>query len=127
MAKLVSFIKKFRLDVIVIASLLLVSALFFLITALNRDEGAYAEITVDGEVVGKYPLEINATYKLNGGTNELTIENGMAYMTYSTCPDHTCEDARRKAHYVGQTIVCLPNKVSVKILGVSDDSVDFVS
>ena len=127
MAKLVSFIKKFRLDVIVIASLLLVSALFFLITALNRDEGAYAEITVDGEVVGAYPLEINATYKINGGTNELTIENGMAYMTYSTCPDHTCEDARRKAHYVGQTIVCLPNKISVKIVGVSDDTVDFVS
>ena len=127
MAKMLSFIKKFRLDVIVIASLLLVSSLFFLITALNRAEGAYAEITVDGEVVGAYPLEINATYKLNGGTNELTIENGMAYMTYSTCPDHTCEDARRKAHYVGQTIVCLPNKISVKIVGVSDDTVDFVS
>ena len=127
MAKLWSLIKKSRLDVIVIASLLLVSSIFFLVTALNREEGAYAEVTVDGEVVGAYPLEINATYKLNGGTNELTIENGMAYMTYSTCPDHTCEDARRKAHYVGQTIVCLPNKISVKIVGVSDDTVDFVS
>ena len=60
------------------------------------------------------------------GTNKLTVENGAAYMSYSECPDHTCENTG-KIKYVGQTIVCLPNYLTVTVVGESDNSVDFVS
>ena len=120
------FIIKNRIDIIVIAALLLLSIVVLLITDLTKKEGAYAEITADGEFVAKYSLAIDGTYSLNGGTNVLTIENGYAYMSFSNCPDHTCENSGR-VKYAGQTIVCLPNKLTVTIVGKSADSVDIVS
>ena len=68
----------------------------------------------------------NGVFELNGGTNTLVIENGVAYMDYSSCPDHVCE-RKGKIRYAGQTIVCLPNKLTVTIIGETDESVDFMS
>ena len=121
-----TFVSKHRLDIIVIASLLLLSLLALLFVTLTRKEGAAVEITVGGEVVATYSLFKNGEYELNGGTNTLVIENGVAYMDYSSCPDHVCE-RKGKIRYAGQTIVCLPNKLTVTIIGETDESVDFVS
>ena len=121
-----SFITKRRIDIIVIASLLLLSLIVLLVISLAKKEGAIARVEIGGEIVGEYPLDVNKEYSLNGGTNVLTIKDGAAYMTYSECPDHTCERVG-KIKFVGETIVCLPNKVSVTIIGNSDDGVDLVS
>lgn len=121
-----TFVSKHRLDIIVIASLLLLSLLALLFVTLTRKEGAAVEITVGGEVVATYSLFKNGEYELNSGTNTLVIENGVAYMDYSSCPDHVCE-RKGKIRYAGQTIVCLPNKLTVTIIGETDESVDFVS
>ena len=119
-------IKKYRLDIIVIASVLLISIVVVLVTQLTKVEGAYAEVTIDGTVVGKYSLSLDGVYTLNDGTNVLTIKNGEAFMSYSQCPDHTCENTG-KIKYVGQTIVCLPNRLTISIVGQTDDHVDFIS
>lgn len=121
-----NFVKKHRADIIVISLILLFSIAVLLVTNLTRTEGGYAEVEVDGTVVGKYPLAVDGVYSLNGGSNTLTIEGGVAYMSYSNCPDHTCENIG-KVKYRGQTIVCLPNRLSITIVGNADDSVDFVS
>ena len=121
-----SVIKKYRIDIIVIASILLISIVILLVAQLTKEEGAYAEVTVDGSVVGKYSLNIDGVYSLNGGTNTLTIEGGEVYMSYSDCPDHVCENTGR-VRYVGQTIICLPNHLAITIIGEADDAVDFVS
>ena len=118
-------IKKHRIDLIVIASLLLLSLLCFLVLAVFRKPGAYATVMHDNKVIAKYPMEIDGVYSLNGGSNTLTIKGGVVFITHSTCPTHSCE--RYKAKYVGQKITCLPNDVIVAIEGESDDSVDFVS
>ena len=120
------FIVKRRIDIIVIASLLLLSLIVLLVISLAKKEGAIARVEIGGEIVGEYPLDVNKEYSLNGGTNILTIKDGAAYMTYSECPDHICERVG-KIKFVGETIVCLPNKVSVTIIGNSDDGVDLVS
>ena len=115
-----------RLDIIVISLILIVSLLVILVSVLTRVDGAYVEVSVDGDTVGRYSLAIDGVYSLNGGTNTLTVQEGVAYMSYSNCPDHTCENTG-KVKYVGQTIVCLPNRLSVTIVGDTDDSVDFMS
>ena len=120
------FIVERRIDIIVIASLLLLSLIVLLVISLAKKEGAIARVEIGGEIVGEYPLDVNKEYSLNGGTNILVIKDGAAYMTYSECPDHTCERVG-KIKFVGETIVCLPNKVSVTIIGNSDDGVDLVS
>ena len=124
--KMRDFITKYRIDIIVVASLLVLAITVLLVINLTKTKGSYAEVVVDGEVVGKYPLDEDGIYSLNGGTNTLTIKDGVAYMSYSDCPDHTCENTGKVKH-VGQTIVCLPNHLTITIIGESNDSVDFVS
>ena len=118
--------KKYRLDIIVILSLVVMSLLVLLAITLFRKEGDVAVVEVDGVRVGEYSLLINGEFSLNNGTNVLVIENGTAYLNYSECPDHTCERTG-KIRFVGQTIVCLPNKLTITIKGNSQDGVDFVS
>ena len=121
-----SFFSKYKNDLIVIVALILLSVLFLLFSNIFKKDGAYAEVTVNGEVVGSYPLVSDGTYTLNGGTNILVIDGGTAYLSYSDCPDHTCENIGRIKH-VGETIICLPNHLTVTVVGEADDYVDFVS
>ena len=118
--------KKYRLDIIVIAAILLASIALLLIMTLTREEGAAVVVEIDGQTVATYSLYQNGEYSLNGGTNVLVIENGQAYVNYSNCPDHTCEKTG-KIQYVGQTIVCLPNLLTITIKGEASGGVDFVS
>ncbi len=118
--------KKYRLDIIVIASILILSLLILLVVTLTKKEGSVAVVEVNGVTVGEYSLWKNGEYSLNGGTNVLVIENGVAYLNYSSCPDHTCEKTG-KIKYVGQSIICLPNKVSITIKGDAKGGVDLVS
>lgn len=127
MESIKNFIKKHKIDVIVISSLLLLSIALLLFSRLTRKDGAYVEIKVGEDVVDTVPLALDGVYTVNGGTNVLTIKDGVAYMTYSSCPDHTCENTG-KVKYVGEVIVCLPNEVYITVVGPKDDtSVDFVS
>ena len=118
--------KKILFDAILVLVLLAISLSVYFFVFLGRDEGSVVRVSVNGEVVGEYPLYIDAEYTLNGGTNILTIENGTARMSYSDCPDHVCE-ITGKVRFVGETIVCLPNKLTVTVTGNSDDAIDFVS
>ena len=118
--------KSYLADIIVISAIVLITLLFLLFSFAFKSEGAYVTVEVDGVKTGEYSLSKNATYTLNGGTNVLVIENGVAYLSYSNCPDHTCENTG-KIRYVGQSIICLPNRVTVTVRGDTDGGVDLVS
>ena len=120
-------IKKYRLDIIVISVLLLLAFSVALTIKLTKTAGNYVAVEINGTVSAEYPLFVDGEYQLNGGTNTLVIKNGDAYLSYSNCPDHTCERTGKIRH-VGETIVCLPNRLSVTVVGEhTEDSVDFVS
>ena len=120
-------LKKYRIDIIVISAILVSALLFLLFMTLFKKEGAVVAVEINGEVVAEYPLDKDGVYSLNGGTNVLVIKDGAAYLNYSSCPDHVCENTGKIRH-VGETIVCLPNRVTVTVKGdVSDGGVDLVS
>lgn len=119
--------KKHRWDIIVIATILSLSLLLVAVMSLTKKEGSVVVVEINGVTAGEYPLTRNGVFPLNGGTNVLVIEDGAAYLNYSNCPDHTCEQTG-KIRYVGQTIVCLPNRLSITIQGDSaNGGVDLVS
>lgn len=119
--------KKYRLDIIVISLLLLVTIALLLVVTLTKEKGNYVVVEINGVATGEYPLSINGTFELNDGTNILVIENGEAYLSYSNCPDHTCERTG-KIRYVGETIVCLPNRLAITVQGENtENSVDLIS
>ncbi len=120
------FVKRYKLDIIVIAAILVISLSVLFIVLLTKKDGATVSVEINGEETAVYSLEVDGVYPLNGGTNVLVIENGEAYLNYSNCPDHTCERTGKISH-VGETIICLPNRISITIKGDDADGVDLVS
>lgn len=112
-------------DIILIGAVLLVAIITAIVVSLLGGDGAYVVVRVDGEEVGKYSLSEDGEYSLNGGTNILVIENGAAYLIEANCPDHLCVK-QGKINKNGQTITCLPNKLTVTVYG-EDNDVDLVS
>lgn len=112
-------------DILLIGGLLVFAfALLLFAQIFQRKNGAYAEVTVNGAVYGTYALDEDQTVfiKQNGTvTNILTIKDGKADMTDADCPDLLCVH-QRAIDRKNETIVCLPNKVVVKIVGAGKNS-----
>ncbi|MBE6927254.1 MAG: NusG domain II-containing protein [Ruminococcaceae bacterium] len=108
-------------DFILIGILLVVIVAAFVAVTLLKSEGAYVVVRVDGKQVAQYSLLENGQYELNGGTNILRIEDGKAYLVSATCPDHLCVN-QGKIDQSGETITCLPNRLTVTVY--SDDKAD---
>ena len=118
--------KKRLRDSLLILGLLLVTGAIVLVLFFARETGAFVEVKHNGVTVGRYALDQERTVELNGGTNVLVIEGGVAYLSYANCPDHTCVRTG-KIKYSGQSIVCLPNRITVTVISEETGGVDFVS
>ena len=97
---------------------------FFLISRLGRENGSYAVVTVDGAFYGRYPLSKDTDIPItkdDNVTNHAVIENGTVYMKEASCRNHICiSQGRKKA--LGESIVCLPNRVVIRIEGDGEGS-----
>ena len=112
-------------DLILIASILIVAIALFLVVEMTKEEGAGVTVKVDGIEVAEYSLAKNGTHSLNGGTNILVIEDGKAYLSDANCPDKLCVH-QGKISMTGETITCLPNKLTVTVFG-TEESIDLIS
>ena len=113
-------------DFILIGIILAVALILFGIIELSKEEGAYVLVRVDGTEVARYSLSDDGEYPLNGGTNILCIKDGKAYLTSADCPDHLCVK-QGKIDKSGETITCLPNKLTITVYGAEDADVDLIS
>ena len=100
---------------LLIGGLLLAAFLALGLKFLLRQEGAALVVRVNGSEVARYALTETGDYPLNGGTNVLHIENGSAWLTDADCPDKLCMK-QGKIQYTGQTITCLPNRLTVTVM-----------
>ena len=112
-------------DFILIGAVLLVSVVLLLVTRLGGRTGGKVVVRVGGEVREIYSLAADGTYSLNGGTNVLRIEGGEARMVEANCPDHYCMRQGAISH-TNETITCLPNRVTVTVVGGGDSEIDVV-
>ena len=112
-------------DFILIGVILAVIISSFFLVNLFKKEGAYVIVRVDGAQVAKYYLTDEGEYELNGGTNVLRIKDGKAYLVSANCPDHLCVK-QGKICQTGETITCLPNRLTVTVYG-ADGDVELVS
>lgn len=115
--------KRVLLDGALIAFFIVVSLVLFLIFG-NRSEGDSVIVQVEGREFGTYDLGRNGRYILNGGTNILIVEDGKAWLEDADCPDKLCV-RQGKIHRNGETITCLPNKLTVTVAEVRGE-VDLV-
>ena len=93
------------------------------------EKGIVAEVTIDGQHYGTYSLKEDRDVKIIIGekvTNILRIHNGEADMTEADCPDQLCV-RQRAVSKQKQTIVCLPNRAVVEVIGGEDAELDSIT
>ena len=110
--------KKRKNDILLLAVILAAAALLWLGLRFFQTEGAVARVTIDGTEVGSYPLNQGREVSIGDEShyNLLVIEDGAAYIRDASCPDKLCI-RQGKASFDGQSLICLPNKVVVEVLG----------
>lgn len=116
-------------DFIVFAAIVAVACGIWVHLAMIQTDQTYGEIWLDGELYQQFRLDgsVQKTVQLEGRKTEVTIEIDGTQMRFtdSHCADHTCEQTGWISH-VGQTAVCLPNRVMLKITGSTADAVDVI-
>ena len=110
--------KGIKKDMLLIGGLLLTGIIIAAGVCIFSGRGQTVQVRVNGSVVSEYPLSQNRTVVLNGsgGTNVLVIEDGTARIDKADCPDGLCCKTG-KVSRSGQSIICLPHKLTVEITG----------
>lgn len=116
-------------DAIAVAVVLLCAAALFLSSFFSSGEGELLSVTTpDGETL--YPLSEDRTLTVTGRdaiTLTVVIEGGSVRVSESGCRDHVCV-AGGKISGSGETLVCAPAGVSLRILGKGGaEDVDFLA
>ncbi len=104
--------KKIRNDIILVASLLVISLAALLILFITRKDGALVRVEQNGSLYCEFSLENDKEIKLDGAI--LVIQDGHAHIKDATCPDKLCE-MQGKINKTGETIVCLPNRIVITV------------
>lgn len=100
------------LGVIAIAALIL----------FNRGErAAYAEIIHDNELIARLSLKEDQIYTPEGFDVTFEIRDGAAAFISSDCPDKICVNTGFISKE-GQSAVCLPNRLTLRITGGSNEA-----
>lgn len=102
-------------DFIIAAAVLFLAAAVWAYPFLGTETaGGRVEIEHDGARVRT--LLLSESTAINVGGCEIRTENGEAYVADADCPDRVCVNTG-KISRAGQSIICIPNKLSVKITG----------
>ena len=104
-----------KTDIVLIIVLALIPCVMMAFNLIPHDaDRARLEITADGKVLGIYSLAEDRVIEIGGG-NTCRIEKGEVFMSHADCPDQICVHSVH-INAQGGSIVCLPNKVILKII-----------
>lgn len=103
----------------VLIGVLLVACCLALIP--RREAGQQVEIRVDGQVCAVLSLTEDSEYILPDETT-VSVHAGRVRIVGSHCPDHLCEKEGAISR-AGECLLCLPNRISVRILGGEVDGI----
>ena len=107
-----------RGDLYLIVGCLLVALVCCCLWFLLRQDGSAVIVEQNGHETARYALSEDRTVRIEGegGYNLLVIEGGEVYLSEADCPTQLCMKTG-KIRYAGQSIVCLPHKLAVRITG----------
>lgn len=113
-------INKKDLILIIIILLLAISAYFIYSFITDTSNNVQAEVVLDHEVIYSFALNEDRTFTLDQIPSiSFEINDKAVRFIQSDCPDKVCVNTGYISHS-GQIAVCLPNKVTLRIVPVSD-------
>ena len=107
--------------------LVIAVAVAVLLCFLPRDSAPadYAQIYVNGELFKTVALDQDQTFVVEDlYCNQITVSDGAIAITESNCPGKDCVHSG-SIHQTGRSLVCLPNRLEIRVVSESSD-VDFV-
>ena len=112
-------------DILAVLTVVVLIALsYFLFLPHAGTENGNVEIFKDGERIHVFPLTENRTFSVDGTyKNVISVKDGKVAILESDCPGTDCVHTGWISS-AGRSIVCLPNRVEVRITAF--DEVDFV-
>jgi hypothetical protein len=115
-------------DKVLITTLLVLSVASYPLVQRLSTAGQAVRIEVDGTVYTTVQLHNEQQLAVPGplGTTQVLIQDGQAAITASPCRAKICVQTG-PIEQSGQMIVCVPNKVVVRIIGKSNDRYDAVT
>lgn len=113
-------------DLIAIALPLLLAVIVFAAVLPGKERGVdIAEIYQNGQLIRRVSLEEDQEFTYTGDySNTITVRDGKIAITKSDCPGEDCVHSGW-IDASGRSIVCLPNRLEIRILSDEND-VDFV-
>ena len=119
--------KIFR-DILLVTVLLVASLVALLLYSAFAEDGEYVSVIINGVETERYPLgkDLRVAIKTEGdfgGENVLVIQNGKAKIESADCPDLVFA-RHSKISNNGESIVCLPHRLVIKIVTNEKSEVD---
>ena len=108
-------------DLLAIAATLLLGAVVFMaFLPQNSDKTAVVQIYQNGKLLHETALNEDRSIAVEGEyCNTVVIRGGKVYIEESNCPGRDCVHSG-SIEKPGRSIVCLPNRVEIRIIGQSD-------
>ena len=114
-----------RNDWILATAILLAAGILGAYLLLGRQTGSCVMISKDNEEIGTYSLKDDRVIDVGEG-NRLEIKDGAVHMLYADCPDQICVHQKAISRN-GESIICLPNKIVLKIVDGEEAELDAVT
>lgn len=112
-------------DMIIIAGALICALALYLVSQVSLGaEASSVVVTVDGVETLRRPLAMENRYEIaqeDGSLNVIRVEGGAVFMEEANCRDGLCI-RQGKMKNAAKTIVCLPHKVVVQLIGDAPES-----
>lgn len=110
---------------IIIAGVLICALALYLVSQVSLGaEASSVVVTVDGVETLRRPLAMENRYEIaqeDGSLNVIRVEGGAVFMEEANCRDGLCI-RQGKMKNAAKTIVCLPHKVVVQLIGDAPES-----
>ncbi len=105
-------------DKILFLFLLIVTGASFLAKNISATEGSVLLVELEGAAIYKGSMSENRTVTVKGrfGEVRIRVEEGRVAVTDAHCPNKVCVRTGWRS-LAGESIICVPNRVLVKILG----------
>ena len=115
-------------DVVLIVVLVVSVILSFPFFRLFSVRGQLVSVSVNGREVDRFPLSENRNLSVQGplGKTLIRVKDGKVWVAKAPCPQKICMKMG-KISRSGEIIVCIPNRVFIKIEGNTEQNLDGIT
>jgi len=115
-------------DKILVVLILVLGIMSLFAISRFKQPGVRVIIAVNGQELQRLDLDRSQEIMVTGpiGNTRIKIDHGAVQVLSSDCPEKICI-LTGKIRHAGEMIVCVPNKVVVKVIGKTENQFDVIT